>query len=216
MGAGAASGALSPSHRDAVLEVLGRAQALGFLGPAPLEPQIEHALRFAAATGDALPHGPTAALDLGSGAGLPGLVLAMHWPASRWVLLESMARRSAVLEEAIEALGISDRVAVECRRAEAAAHDPLLRGRFDLVTARSFGPPAVVAECGGGFLRPDGLLVVSDPPTGPGDRWPPGELALLDLAVDHHEHGCTVLRCTGPLSPELPRRVGLPAKRPRF
>ena len=51
--------------------------------------------------------------------------------------------------------------------AEAAGHDPLLRGQFDLVTARSFGRPAVTAECAAPFLRREGLLVVSEPPDSP-------------------------------------------------
>lgn len=220
-GAGGASVALADDDRDALLEVLGRAQQLGFLGPAPLEPQIDHALRFVdvvASVGIGSTDAPAAVegLDLGSGGGLPGLVLALAWPASRWVLLDSMERRTTALREAVEELGVADRVVVDHRRAELAGHDPSRRRAMDLVTARSFGPPAVTAECGAPFLRPGGLLVVSDPPTGPGDRWPAAGVALFGLDVVAHMHGCTVLRAVTPVADDVPRRVGLPGKRPRF
>ena len=217
-GAGGASGELSPAARAGLLEVLERAQRLGFLGPAPVEPQIDHALRFRDALQTLAPEAgvPAAGLDLGSGGGLPGLVLASAWPESSWVLLEATERRVVALVEAIELLGLGDRVVVDHRRAEDAGQDPDRRASFDLVTARSFGPPAVAAECGAPLLRQGGLLVVSDPPDGPGRRWPAAGLALLGLEVVGHHSGCTVLRSAAVTDHEYPRRVGVPAKKPLF
>ena len=211
-GAGGASGPLSPGAVAKLREVFDRAQSLGFLGPADVEGQIRHALRFATAIGSS----PTRALDLGSGAGLPGLVLAVLWPESTWVLLESMERRAEPLRAAVDLLELTGRVTVDARRAEVAGRDPALRGTMDVVTARSFGPPSVAVECGGAFLHVGGRLVVSDPPAGPGDRWPPAELAEVGLEIDQHIDGCTVLHGSKPFPDHLPRRTGMPAKRPRF
>jgi 16S rRNA (guanine527-N7)-methyltransferase len=141
--------------------VLERAQQLGFLGPGPVSDHIRHAVGFAAG----LDTPPRRLLDLGSGGGVPGLVLAsVVWSESTAVLLDAGLRRCVFLEETVEELGLHQRVSVRRDRAEAAGRDPELRGTFDVVVARSFGPPAVAAECAAPFLREGGLLVVSEPP----------------------------------------------------
>lgn len=195
--------------------VLGEARDLGFLGPGALQPQILHARGFASAT----TRTPESFLDLGSGGGLPGLVLATTWPSATGVLLDAMRRRADFLVRACAALGLEDRISVVCARAEDAAHDPSLRERFDLVTARSFGPPAVTAECAAAFLRPTGELVVSEPPEDVADRWPAEPLAGLGLAVIRAATPTArfaTLRRVGALPPGTPRRPGIPGKRPRW
>lgn len=157
---------------------------------------------------------PVLAVDLGSGGGVPGLMLATEWPASRWVLVESSDRRAAFLEQAVADLELADRVAVVAARAEQAAREDAWRGAFDLVVARSFGPPAVTAECASGFLRAGGLLVVSEPPADSDDRWPAAPLMTLGL-VDRGRVGLVrVLEQTSVVADRFPRRVGVPAKRP--
>ncbi|HET7718635.1 MAG TPA: RsmG family class I SAM-dependent methyltransferase [Acidimicrobiales bacterium] len=187
------------------------ARARGFLGPGPVEEHIAHALAFARAWG-APP--PAQALDLGSGGGLPGLVLADLWPGTAWVLLDASERRTTFLAEVAP-----PSVTVRRARAEEAGREPALRGAFELVTARSFGPPPVTAECAAPFLRPGGRLVVSEPPDG-ADRWPAEGAALVGLvplrrtvtAVGSFQ----VLVQERPIDDRFPRRVGLPAKRPLF
>jgi 16S rRNA (guanine527-N7)-methyltransferase len=102
------------------------------------------------------------------------------------------------------------------------------RGAFSLVVARSFGPPAVVAECGAPFLCPGGILVVSEPPpppvdggrTGPeGGRWPGRALAELGLVPQdpsQDRFGYQVLRQAEPCPDRYPRRTGIPSKRPLY
>ncbi|MHB8328638.1 MAG: RsmG family class I SAM-dependent methyltransferase [Acidimicrobiales bacterium] len=107
---------------------------------------------------------PGSFLDLGSGGGLPGLVLAHHWAQCASVLLDSNERRVDALRQCVRQCGWEERVRVVHARAEVAARDPELRGALDVVVARSFGPPAVAAECAAPFLRVGGLLVVSEPP----------------------------------------------------
>jgi 16S rRNA (guanine527-N7)-methyltransferase len=170
---------------------------------------LRHAEAFAAAV-----PAPQLALDLGSGAGVPGLALAATWPTSHWVLLDANARRGAFLEQVIGDLQVSDRMTVLIDRAERAARDATRRGTFDLVVARSFGPPAVTAECAVGFLCPGGRLVVSEPPVDVDDRWPDGPLSALGL-VDRGRMGqVRVLEQTSAAPERFPRRVGVPAKRP--
>ena len=143
-----------------LLDILEEARELGLLGPGPVARQYEHALDLARGIGEF----DGRVLDLGSGGGLPGLVLFDVWPEATGVLLDAQRRRCDFLAGAVSTLDLGARVAVECGRAEALARDERLRGSFDLVVARSFGPPAVTAECSVGFLRSAGSLVVTEPP----------------------------------------------------
>jgi hypothetical protein len=143
-------------------------------------------------------------------------MLAVAWPASRWTLLDANERRTAFLEQAVAQLGLQDRVAVRRDRAEAAAHDPTLRYQFDLVVARGFGPPPAAAECAAAFLQVNGLLLVSEPPDPDLTRWSPAGLGELGLA-DEGRHGqVRRLRQVRLADDSVPRRSGLPAKRPRW
>jgi 16S rRNA (guanine527-N7)-methyltransferase len=160
-------------------------------------------------------------LDLGSGGGLPGLVIATARPEVELTLLEARQRACRFLREAVADLGLVKVTVVESR-AEEAARRPDLRETFDAVVARSFGPPAVTAECAVGFLRPGGRLVVSEPPgeepAGPGPlRWP-GE-GLDDLGLGEPlpgggPAGSFVVLEKLRSEDRWPRRVGIPAKRP--
>ncbi len=199
------------------------ARRLGLLGPGPVLPHLDHALGFgtAALGADMASSGwAGAGLDLGSGAGLPGLPLALVWPDSHWTLVDAGERRVEFLLGAVAALGVGDRVEVVEGRAEELAHDGRLRGGFDLVVARGFGPPAVTAECGAGFLAVGGQLVVSEPPGGRPDRWPATGLAPLGLElagnVDTDGASYQVLRQGTPCPARYPRRTGIPTKRPLF
>jgi 16S rRNA (guanine527-N7)-methyltransferase len=134
------------------------------------------------------------------------------------VLLDASERRTVFLEDAIEMIGVADRVSVVHGAAEDHARADEARGGFDVVVARSFGPPPVVAECAAPFLRVGGRLVVSEPPFADGTRWPAAELATLGLAIASEsrsaETAVIVLRLEH-LSPAgVPRRAGLPKARP--
>lgn len=200
--------------------VLERSRDLGFLGPGPVEVHIEHAMAFAGVVSEP----PARALDLGAGGGLPGLVLAVEvWPECRWTFLDAQARRTEFLAEAVEELGLGDRVEVMTERAEVAGRDARHRSTYDLVTSRSFGPPAVTAECAAPLLRTGGHLVVSEPPTGSSTRWPADGLAetgLVDPQLITAEgspptHLVVLMRDDRSVD-RYPRRVGIPAKRPLF
>lgn len=197
--------------------VLSEARDLGFLGPGPVEGHIEHSAGFLQAVGE--PH-PSCVVDLGSGGGVPGLALALAWPGSRFCLLESNERRALFLARATSQLGLDGRVVVAHARAEEAGRDPMWRGWADVVVSRSFGPPAVTAECAAPLLQVGGRLVVSEPPGGDGERWPAEQLATLGLVpVSRFVQAFSrfqVLRQEQQCLETYPRRVGVPAKRPLF
>jgi 16S rRNA (guanine527-N7)-methyltransferase len=206
---------VGPDDRARVVDILHRARSLGFLGPGDIERHVAHAETFAEAA-RAL---PGLALDLGSGGGVPGLVLAARWPASTWLLLDASQRRATFLAGVVAELGWGGRVEVRRQRAEVAGRDPERRGRFDLVVARSFAGPAATAECAAPFLRTGGTLAVSEPPDGP-DRWPADVVDRLGLRLDRRverpEVPATIqlLEQLRPCPERFPRRTGVPAKRP--
>lgn len=213
--------------------MLRSARNLGFLGPGPLQVHVQHAAAFAEVLAEKRVRGVGTesvplelGVDLGSGAGTPGLILALdpRLASWRWVLVEAMAKRASFLVGAVEHLGLVDRVRVTRSRAEESARDPQLRYRASVVVARSFGSPPVVAECAVGFLSRGGVLLVSEPPgAGPAvdeARWPKEGLKLLGLTAEQVLRspggGVVRLRRTGPDDDRYPRRTGIPRKRPLF
>lgn len=151
----------------------------------PVEPHGEHAMGFFSFLDQTETLTNTHVIDLGSGVGLPGLVLADRYPESHWTLIERRGGRATLLRRAVRRLQLSERVRVACTDATTASHGPL-RGSADYVVARSFGPPGDVAECATGLLVEGGSLVVSEPPgamTSLTDRWPTGGLETCGLLL---------------------------------
>ena len=97
---------------------------------------------------------PCSLIDLGSGAGLPGLVLAMLLPDVTVTLLEPMARRVTFLQECIEILGLAN---AEMRRGR--AEDVAGQLAADVVTARAVAPMDRLAGLAIGLLKPGGLVL---------------------------------------------------------
>jgi 16S rRNA (guanine527-N7)-methyltransferase len=203
--------------REALLPVLEDARAAGFLGPGPVGSHLDHAFGFAAAVESARGRPPESFVDLGTGGGVPGLVLALRWTGARGVFLDSSHRRCVFLLEATERLGIAERVDVVEQRGETVGRDDRYREQFEVVSARSFAGPAVTAEIAAGLVRVGGVLVVSEPPDG-GDRWSISGLAevgfgpaqSVELGGAHY----VVVRKEGPVPAKYPRAVGRPGKRP--
>ncbi len=199
---------------DEVLDLQRRRDVVGAEANAALR---AHSAGYAAVLGAT----PTWVVDLGSGGGVPGLVLAVEsWPDAHLALLDASQRRCTYLELCVADLDLGDRVEVLWARAEDAGRDPALRGTADAVVARSFGAAAVTAECAAPLLQVGGALVVSEPPGSEGDRWDVEGLAGLGLVPEATERveGATFtrLRQVEACPERFPRRAGIPARRPLF
>jgi 16S rRNA (guanine527-N7)-methyltransferase len=199
-------------------ECLFEAQRIGAIGPAPLEQHLIHSLGFAEALAGRIPENARL-VDLGSGGGIPGLVLAELLSLTEIVLLEGRTMRCELLSYSIEKLDFGGRVSVLPSRAEIAGQQPQWRGKFDAVVARGFASPGATAECAAPFLRTGGLLCVSEPPAPRSLRWSEtgcAELGLQALFTVETPNSFAVLRQVSPCPSRYPRRVGVPAKRPIF
>jgi 16S rRNA (guanine527-N7)-methyltransferase len=125
----------------------------GLLGPRELSRLWERHLLNSAAVVPFLK--PGALADVGSGAGLPGLVIACMQPDRPVTLLEPMERRAAWLEEASTALGLRN---VEVIRAR--AEDVPRRGKYEAVTARAVAPVVRLIKWCAPLLTPSGEMVL--------------------------------------------------------
>jgi len=213
---------------DRLERVLIEARRRSLIGSLPLAVQRAHSEGFLKPLLMETLNGPV--LELGSGGGLPGLVLAVERRDLRLVLLDSARRSVDFLRWAVAELELLSRVEVVNARAEQLGHEERYRGSFAAVIARSFGPPAVTAECAAPLLQTGGRLIVSEPPGGDLQaargrllpsalRWPVEgcqKLGLLPELGLREPFGFAVLRQVSLCSDRYPRRPGIPAKRPLF
>jgi 16S rRNA (guanine527-N7)-methyltransferase len=165
--------------------------------------------------------------DVGSGAGLPGLVLAIALEGAGVDLIESIRRKCEFIGRTAQRAGIENARAV-CARAEDWAREPAPdggRGDYEAVTARAVGRLSTLAELASPLLREGGTLVAWKGRRDP-DEEAELERAAVDLAMEpvetrwvgpyagsRHRH-LHVLRKSGPTPEYLPRRPGLAKKRP--
>jgi 16S rRNA (guanine527-N7)-methyltransferase len=161
------------------------------------------------------------ALDLGSGAGLPGLPLAIALPETTFTLLESSSRKCQFLRHAIEVCGIANAAAVHDRAESFAAG----RERYDLVTVRAVASAVVNAEYAAPLLRVGGTLLMwrgrRDPEAESGLARAAVQLGLGELSIEPVEpypgarnRHLYLLRKQTDTPPRFPRRPGIALKRP--
>ncbi len=157
---------MSGEPASALVDALLDAQRLGFLGARPIPEVIAHARGFVRSLQAAQVQRPLrSVLDLGSGGGVPGLVIAHDLPTVRVTLLDRRAKRTDALERTVRRLGWQNRVMVVCADVTAFRPDD----PFDAVVARGFGPPAFTLTQAVRLAHPDGPIVISEPPGV--DRW---------------------------------------------
>jgi 16S rRNA (guanine527-N7)-methyltransferase len=161
--------------------------------------------------------------DVGAGAGLPGLVLAVALPDTRVELIEATGRKCEFIAEAARSCAI-DNATVVCDRAESWANGEG-RERYDAVTARAVGRLATLAELASPLLRDGGALVCWKGRRDPEEEAemaraadalaiePAETVAVGPYAGSRHRH-IHRLRKNGPTPEGLPRRPGMAKKKP--
>jgi 16S rRNA (guanine527-N7)-methyltransferase len=125
----------------------------GLLGPREVPRLWERHLLNCAVVAELVPPGATV-VDIGSGAGLPGIVIAMLMPEVRMTLLEPMLRRTVFLEECVADLGLAN--VTICR---GRAEDLSGKLRADVATARAVAPLDRLAQLSAGVIRPGGTVL---------------------------------------------------------
>ena len=169
----------------------------------------------------------TRVADVGAGAGLPGLVLAIALPETQVDLLEANGRKCAFMERAIDACGLDNAHPHAVRAEDWATPPPPQGGReaYDLVTARAVGRLSTLAELASPLLREGGTLVAWK------GRRDPEEEAELARGFERHAMRPYEVRWVGPYAgsrnrhlhvlvkgaptpADLPRRPGIAKKRP--
>ncbi len=150
-----------------------------------------------------IPPDANRSLDVGSGAGFPGLPLKLARPDLSFTLVEASRKKATFLQHMVRHLGVAG-VRIVRRRAEELAADPGEAEAYDLALARAAAPPPDQGRLVRPFLRPGGLFVLQIGPgsLGPGD---PERLAGLGFEV--------VRELTLPASLELPGRRVLALRR---
>jgi 16S rRNA (guanine527-N7)-methyltransferase len=215
---------LGPRDAAALEQVYADAVRLGFLGPREEERLWERHLNDAlglAAIRRPKPEERWA--DLGSGAGLPGLPLAVAYRATAFTLIDAQRRRVDWVAGTVAKLGLTN-VAVVHARLEDYGRGPT-RQSFDVATARALGPLPVVAELGLPLLKIGGQLLVP--------RGQPGSDELKQATIACRQLGgridgvipnpsspidrvgfVVMMAKIAATSPRFPRRSGVPARTP--
>jgi 16S rRNA (guanine527-N7)-methyltransferase len=162
--------------------------------------------------------------DVGAGAGFPGLALAVALPGAQVDLIESVSRKCAFMERAIEAAGIANATVLDTRSEDWAGAGG--QELYDIATARAVGRLSTLAELASPLLKPNAVLVAWK---GKRDQDEEQQLeraadslamqpeAILDAGAEagsKHRH-LHVIRKAGNTPPDLPRRPGIAKKRPK-
>jgi len=187
--------------------------------PSPLEegPPVDLALRLRRGKG-------LFCIDLGTGAGFPGVPLKICLPEMSLTLVDSIAKKTAFLSSLVQTLKLSG-IRVLTARAEDLAHDPRERERYDVAVARAVSRLAVVAELalpfcriGGRVIAPKKGNVAEEMEEGRyavetlGGRY--GDVIPVELSLLGEGRVLVVMEKVSPTPTRYPRRAGLPAKRP--
>jgi 16S rRNA (guanine527-N7)-methyltransferase len=162
--------------------------------------------------------------DIGSGAGFPGLVLAVALPAARVDLVESVGRKCAFMERAIKTAEIANARVLNVRSEDLAKDQG--REAYDAVTARAVGRLSTLAELASPLLAEGGALVAWKGKRDAGEEAQLGRASALlamepeeirhvgPFAGSEHRH-LHLVRKVGSTPKDLPRRPGMAKKRPR-
>jgi 16S rRNA (guanine527-N7)-methyltransferase len=163
-------------------------------------------------------------IDVGSGAGFPGIPLNLVCPKAQLTLLEATGKKVSFLESLIGQLGLQTARAIKAR-AEELGHDPEHRERYDLALARAVAELPVVAEYTLPFCKVGGWVIAQKGEAGAAEAWSAerairllgGELRRIvhvELPGLPEDRSLVVVEKVSPTPDAYPRRAGMPSKRP--
>ncbi len=148
-----------------LLAALAIIQARGAIGERSLVEAVAHADRFV----ELIPAGPRSVIDLGSGGGLPALVICWRRSDLHVTMVERRTTRADMLRRAIVSLELGDRAeVVDADVSIVAAGSP---ASFDVVTARSFADVPTTTRYADALLGAGGVALISEPPSDRSQRW---------------------------------------------
>ncbi|MBV9099674.1 MAG: 16S rRNA (guanine(527)-N(7))-methyltransferase RsmG [Candidatus Dormibacteraeota bacterium] len=171
---------------------------------------VEESARLLAA---AAPAAGQAVVDVGSGSGAPGLVVAILRPDLAVTLLEADTRKAAFLDHAAGELRLGN-VRVAPRRAEDAGRDPGMRECHDLALARAVAAPAVLCELALPLVRPGGRLLALVSDAAQAAEECAAAAAVLGGGPPQGEGGILTVAKAAPTPERFPRRPGTPRRLP--
>jgi 16S rRNA (guanine527-N7)-methyltransferase len=163
-------------------------------------------------------------IDVGSGAGFPGIPLKLVCPDAQLTLVEATGKKVTFLEHMIQRLQLRGIQAVKAR-AEELAHDSAYREKYDLAVARAVAELPVVVEFALPFCRTGGWTVAQKGESGAAEAWNASHaIALLggelrrvlpvQLPGLPEDRTLVIIRKRSPTPESYPRRPGIPNKRP--
>lgn len=129
----------------------------GFIGPREVSRLWERHILNCAVVAEAIPSNARRVADVGSGAGLPGIPLAIARPELEITLIEPLLKRSTYLREIVEELGLSNVTVVRGRAEEKNVRAAV--GRFDVVTSRAVAPLGKLARWCMPLVRVNGAMI---------------------------------------------------------
>ena len=167
---------------------------------------------------------PASLIDVGSGAGFPGLPVKIIIPELRLTLVESVDKKADFCRHIVETLGLSD-VTVLSKRVEEVAHMPQHREAYDIAIARAVAPAPTLAEYLLPLVKVGGRALMQKGTRGPMEILEAGKIVdlcggeisdLLRLNFDgiEGEGNLVIIDKLRPTPNEFPRAVGIPAKKP--
>lgn len=168
--------------------------------------------------------GASRRIDVGTGAGFPGLPMAILDPGGTWVLADALTKRVKFLEAVVETLGLEGVEAIH-GRAEELGRNPAYREAFDLVVSRAVAHLTVLSEYCLPFASVGGLFVAMKGPKAAKEvresekaiRLLGGrvrECVSIESSFDEWGHQIIVIEKIHPTPDRYPRRPGQPAKKP--
>ena len=167
---------------------------------------------------------PKRLIDIGTGAGFPGLVLKLIWPSAQVTLVESVHKKADFCRHIVDQLGMTS-VEVLTERAEVVGQDPVHRHNYDLAVARAVARMPILMEYLLPLVHRNGVVMAMKGETAPAETHTAenaiklmggqlNKLVHVELPGVVEERFIVIVDKIARTPEEYPRRTGVPAKNP--